>query len=214
MQHIPHNMYNSIVGCRNPEAAIRILHNVLHMIPIRQPASGKRKCSEPIMPSIGQTDSHTAATAYPTIPLTVLTQGRNAIRIEIRRVGFSQHLHFLSFLINQDTTVIGSEPYFSILTLNNVIDRGYTGNIREFRDMGKERQHTGFIILACQPITSGTQPKVFICIGKQSADGSSRHVILCQIQRIESKRRLFRVYHQDTAANGTQPDIIEAVAQQ
>ena len=190
MLHIPHNMYNSIVGCRNPEAAIRILHNVLHMIPIRQPASGKRKCSEPIMPSIGQTDSHTAATAYPTIPLTVLTQGRNAIRIEIRRVGFSQHLHFLSFLINQDTTVIGSEPYFSI------------------------RQHTGFIILACQPITSGTQPKVFICIGKQSADGSSRHVILCQIQRIESKRRLFRVYHQDTAANGTQPDIIEAVAQQ
>ena len=91
------------------EAAIRILQNVLHMIPIRQPASGKRKCSEPIMPSIGQTDSHTAATAYPTIPLTVLTQGRNAIRIEIRRVGFSQHLHFLSFLINQDTTVIGSE---------------------------------------------------------------------------------------------------------
>ena len=26
------------------------------MIPIRQPASGKRKCSEPIMPSIGQTE--------------------------------------------------------------------------------------------------------------------------------------------------------------
>ena len=95
----------------------------VHMIPICQPASGKRKCSEPIMPSIGQTDSHTAATAYPTIPLTVLTQGRNAIRIEIRRVGFSQHLHFLSFLINQDTTVIGSEPYFSILTLNNCHNR-------------------------------------------------------------------------------------------
>jgi len=73
---------------------------------------------------------------------------------------------------------------------------------------------TGFRILADYAIASGSQPEVIFRIGKNDTYSSAGHIFFYYIQLMADKRRLLRICHQSTPSDGSQPDIIEIVAQQ